>query len=267
MNVATVFRVDCPVHLESGSCAGAVCREGKKPAADAAGLPAKQFEVERLSLSPEARMLLRSHTVSGDAHAASNEEPGMEIHGGESHLHGEHEDDDDHDEHGKAAQQAAAVARDKLTVEELRELQQLRARDREVRAHEQAHVAASGSIAVSGPTYGYEEGPDGRRYAVEGKVNYQVPPAHTPEEEVRLAQQLRRMALAPANPSATDRAAAAKAAVQEAQARQELHKENVEEAKTVADTKEMVASGVYQKEAYAGSSGLLQSGLLISTEA
>jgi len=123
----------------------------------------------------------------------------------------------------------ALAANEELSTEEQREVQHLRARDREVRAHEQAHVAASGRIAVSGPRYSYEEGPDGRRYATGGTVNFQVPPANSPEEEARLAAQLRRMALAPANPSGTDRAVAASASAKESQARREAYKQKMEE--------------------------------------
>ncbi len=123
----------------------------------------------------------------------------------------------------------ALGAQEELNVEEQREVQHLRARDREVRAHEQAHIAASGRIAVSGPRYSYEEGPDGKRYANGGTVNFQVPPANSPEEEARLAAQLRRMALAPANPSGTDRAVAAGASAKESQARREAYKQKMEE--------------------------------------
>ncbi len=123
----------------------------------------------------------------------------------------------------------ALGAQEELNVEEKRVVQQLRARDREVRAHEQAHVAASGRIAVSGPRYSYEEGPDGKRYATGGTVNFQVPPANSPEEEARLAAQLRRMALAPANPSGTDRAVAAGASAKESQARRDANKQRMEE--------------------------------------
>ena len=49
-------------------------------------------------------------------------------------------------------------------------IQQLQARDREVRQHEQAHMAAAGGLLKSGPSYSYITGPDGKRYAVGGSV-------------------------------------------------------------------------------------------------
>ena len=143
------------------------------------------------------------------------------LHEGHDHSH---DDEDDHD--GLARQ----IANQKeLSKEELKELRELQSRDRQVRNHEQAHVAASGSIATSGPTYEYEQGPDGRKYAVGGSVSYNVPPADSPEEELRLAQQLRRMALAPMDPSPKDRATAAKAAAKEAKASREIREERAEE--------------------------------------
>ena len=43
--------------------------------------------------------------------------------------------------------------------------------DREERQHEQAHLSAAGGHARGGPSYQYETGPDGKRYAVGGEVS------------------------------------------------------------------------------------------------
>lgn len=112
---------------------------------------------------------------------------------------------------------------------EERETRELQQRDREVRNHEQAHIVASGRIPVSGPIYTYEKGPDGRMYAVAGEVNFRLPPTQSPKEKLELAQQLRRMALAPAQPSPKDRMVAAKAAQKVSNARIEMMKERQEE--------------------------------------
>lgn len=108
-----------------------------------------------------------------------------------------------------------------LEAEEKAEVQRLAARDAEVRAHEAAHAAAAGGLG-GGPSYSYEQGPDGKRYAVEGEVQVQVEKGRTPEETIRNAQTVRAAALAPAQPSSQDRAVAADAAALEAEARQEL---------------------------------------------
>jgi len=49
------------------------------------------------------------------------------------------------------------------------ELAKLKARDREVRAHEAAHTAAAGSLAKGGPSFTFQRGSDGRLYAVGGE--------------------------------------------------------------------------------------------------
>ena len=104
-----------------------------------------------------------------------------------------------------------------LTPEEKRVVSQLQSRDAEVRAHEQAHIAASGGLA-GGASYSYQEGPDGRRYAVGGEVGISMSTGSTPDETIRNAQQVRSAALAPAQPSGQDRAVAAAASQMEAQA-------------------------------------------------
>ncbi len=118
-----------------------------------------------------------------------------------------------------------------LSEEERKIVEELRNRDREVRAHENAHKAAAGAYATGGPTYTYQTGPDGKRYAIGGEVQIdtsEVP--NDPEATIRKAQTIRRAALAPAEPSSQDQRVAAQARVIENRARQELTKERREEA-------------------------------------
>ena len=117
-----------------------------------------------------------------------------------------------------------------LSEEERRLLNELRARDAEVRAHEQAHLAAAGPYANGGPTFEYQTGPDGKQYAVGGEVSIDTSPVPgNPEATARKAQTIKRAALAPSDPSAQDRQVAAQAAQLEAQARQEAKAEKAEE--------------------------------------
>ena len=116
-----------------------------------------------------------------------------------------------------------------LTEEEEEQVRELEGRDQEVRRHEQAHMAAGGQYTQGGPTYDYQTGPDGQRYAVGGKVKVDTSSGRTPEETIAKAQTIRRAALAPADPSAADRAIAANASRMEAQARQELQQERSQE--------------------------------------
>lgn len=116
-----------------------------------------------------------------------------------------------------------------LTEEQTRTVEELEKRDAEVKTHEQAHVAAAGSLFRGGPTYQYQTGPDGKQYAVGGRVQIDTSKADTPEETVTKAQQIRRAALAPQEPSSTDRAVAAKATRMEAEARAEIAEAEREE--------------------------------------
>lgn len=109
-----------------------------------------------------------------------------------------------------------------LSEEESKELESLKARDREVRDHEQAHLAAAGGLAISGASFSYQRGPDGVNYAIGGEVRIDTSPGRTPEETIRRAQTIRAAALAPAEPSGQDRSVAAQASQMEAEARAEL---------------------------------------------
>jgi len=113
-----------------------------------------------------------------------------------------------------------------LTDEEKREVEELKTRDAEVRAHEQAHVAAGGAFVQGGASFSYETGPDGKRYAVSGEV--QIDTAEVkgdPRATIRKMNQVRKAALAPANPSAQDRSVAATASRKLVNAQRELAQE------------------------------------------
>ncbi len=108
---------------------------------------------------------------------------------------------------------------------EQEQIKQLSARDREVRAHEQAHAAVGGQHAGA-PSYQFQRGPDGVNYAVGGEVSIDTSPvAGDPQATLQKASQIRRAALAPAEPSAQDRKVAALASQMELQALLEIAQE------------------------------------------
>lgn len=110
-------------------------------------------------------------------------------------------------------------------------LRDLRARDREVRAHEAAHMAAGGSLVRGGPSYTYQQGPDGRAYAIGGEVKLDVSGVPSdPEATLDKADQIRAAALAPANPSPQDLRVAANANQLAARARIDIAVQRREEA-------------------------------------
>ncbi len=115
---------------------------------------------------------------------------------------------------GQGASLADGSEREKLgelTPEEQAQVEALKARDREVRDHEQAHARVGGPYAGE-PTYSYQTGPDGRQYAVGGQVAIDVSPVKgDPEATIAKMEVVRAAALAPAEPSTADRQVAATA--------------------------------------------------------
>jgi hypothetical protein len=117
-----------------------------------------------------------------------------------------------------------------LPEDEQKRVQDLKARDREVRAHEAAHLAAAGGYAQGGANFSYSRGPDGMLYATGGEVSIDSSAvAGDPEATLRKAQVVQRAALAPAEPSGQDRQVAAEAAAMATQARQEIASAPAEE--------------------------------------
>lgn len=123
---------------------------------------------------------------------------------------------------GDDAGDGSAAQDGELTDEQQQIVAQMAARDREVRNHEQAHAAVGGQYAGS-PSYEYEQGPDGNRYAVGGEVPIDASPiGGDPQATIDKMAVVKRAALAPAEPSTQDRRVAALADQQSQQARGEL---------------------------------------------
>jgi hypothetical protein len=118
---------------------------------------------------------------------------------------------------------------DNLTDEEEAQVRALQKRDAEVHQHEAAHATVGGPFAGA-PSYEYQRGPDGRLYAVGGEVKVDVTPAGSPESTIHKAEIIKRAALAPAEPSSADRAAAAAAEQLKQQAEADLKDQKKEEA-------------------------------------
>lgn len=140
-----------------------------------------------------------------------------------------------------------------LNEDEKRDLQQLQKRDREVRAHEAAHMAAGGAHVRGGMSFDYERGPDGRMYAVGGEVSIDSSPVpNDPEATLRKANQVRAAALAPVDPSPTDRAVAADASMMASEARSEMLQESREK------TQEQISSATEGRKEHSEASAQQQ---------
>ena len=124
-----------------------------------------------------------------------------------------------------------------LTKEQEAEVRALKQRDAEVRAHEQAHATVGGAYA-SAPQYTYTKGPDGKKYATGGEVQIDTSTERTPEATIRKMDIVIRAALAPAEPSAQDRAVARQAQQQRLEAQQQLLEQREAERRDRTDPSE-----------------------------
>lgn len=126
---------------------------------------------------------------------------------------------------------------EELEADELRQVQKLQNRDREVRAHEQAHAAVGGNLAGA-PNLSFTTGPDGKRYAISGDVSIDISKvANDPAATIRKLEQVQRAALAPANPSSQDLKVAAQASASANQARGELNVQKLNESQEADEEK------------------------------
>ena len=141
-----------------------------------------------------------------------------------------------------AATEHSKYTAPKLSDEEQMQISKLKARDTQVRQHEQAHLSASGGLNVSGASYTYQKGPNGVNYAVAGDVKIDISRGRTPEETLARAEKIADAALAPADPSPVDRSVAASAQNMAQQARMELQQqENENFSQKAADTRAQVS--------------------------
>ncbi|MDA8163348.1 MAG: putative metalloprotease CJM1_0395 family protein [Desulfobacteraceae bacterium] len=124
---------------------------------------------------------------------------------------------------GKTAKAAAGKdAKDRADKQKIeRTVQQLKATEQRVIAHEMAHKAVGGRYAGA-VSYEYRIGPDGKMYIVGGEVSIDMSSGSTPDQTLQKMEQVRMAALAPADPSPQDYKVAQEASMLEDLARQEL---------------------------------------------
>jgi hypothetical protein len=97
-----------------------------------------------------------------------------------------------------------------LSAEEKRIVAELQQRDRAVRNEEERHAATAGQYAGE-PQYTYRRGPDGKLYAVEGKVPIRLN-AVSGEDQEKALRRVQAAAVSVQSPSSGDFAAVAGAA-------------------------------------------------------
>jgi len=171
--------------------------------------------------------------------------------GKKSRQHDQHDRSSDQDSAGGKSASSSKTTQ-QLNSEERAEVQRLSQRDREVRAHEAAHKAVAGRYARGAAEFEYERGPDGRQYAVGGEVSIDVSRPNDASVALQKALLIQRAALAPAQPSAQDRAVAAEAAQMAVQARKDLQAEKAEDGQATDDASDSTTANPVE-QAYAAS--------------
>lgn len=162
---------------------------------------------------------------------------------------------------GRGADARAGAASEKLTVEQQRQVDELKQIDRKVRAHEQAHLAVGADLVRGGASFTYQTGPDKNRYAVAGEVSIDASPGRTPEETIPKAQHIRATALAPVDPSPQDYSVAAQASQMENDARIDVA---AQQSESKADSAKSSAASLYSEVEQNGRQGGLVGGSLDS---
>ncbi|MGE4279405.1 MAG: putative metalloprotease CJM1_0395 family protein [Magnetospirillum sp.] len=104
-----------------------------------------------------------------------------------------------------------------LSQAEEQKLKELKDTDRAVRIEERHHAAVAGAYGGT-PQYQYVQGPDGKYYAVAGKVDVGVPQGASPEQAERAHKAIAAAATSVSTPSSADFNAAAQAGRLAAQA-------------------------------------------------
>ncbi|MEM6249062.1 putative metalloprotease CJM1_0395 family protein [Shewanella vaxholmensis] len=109
------------------------------------------------------------------------------------------------------AQEQVKQAQEKAQALQQQQLDSLKARDSEVKAHEHAHATVGGQYAQS-PSFKYEKGADGQRYATDGEVQIDVSAVGgDPLATINKMKQVYAAAMAPVDPSSADIRVAAEA--------------------------------------------------------
>lgn len=178
-------------------------------------------------ISDEAKNLLASEKADNQQSFTNDEQKSTQV---------SKEDVASQDTKNNQEAKGTLSANEKLSQEDKQIIADLKARDAEVKTHEQAHRAAAAGINASAPSYDYETGPDGKKYAVGGEVNVSFREGGSAESNVAKAQAMKAAALAPAQPSSQDLSAARNADALIVKFKEQQIQENEEIAKKSDDT-------------------------------
>ncbi|MDE5602817.1 MAG: hypothetical protein K2I71_02725 [Helicobacter sp.] len=125
-----------------------------------------------------------------------------------------------------------AINGEKLNESQIQQVRELEQIDRNVRAHEAAHIAAGAGVVTGGASFSYTRGPDGKMYATAGEVPISMEKEDTPQETIANARKIIAAAMAPSDPIPQDYKVAASAAQMEIEAKIELAQEKSQREET-----------------------------------
>ena len=179
---------------------------------------ASNTETKAQSDADKAKLPSSAEAATYDATGKLSDEQAVE-----QRQQGSEDSDSEQQKNQQASEDTPEEEQDQQQLElEQQQIEELKARDTEVRVHEQAHASVGGQYAGS-PSYEYQRGPDGTNYAVGGEVQIDVSEIPgDPQATIDKMQTVRAAALAPAEPSSADRAIAADATQKMAAAQAEL---------------------------------------------
>ncbi|MGI2135299.1 putative metalloprotease CJM1_0395 family protein [Shewanella baltica] len=138
--------------------------------------------------------------------------------------------------------QQAKQAQEKAQTQQQQQVDSLKARDSEVKAHEHAHATVGGQYAQS-PSFKYEKGADGQRYATDGEVQIDVSAVGgDPLATINKMKQVYAAAMAPVDPSSADIRVAAEALQKMNEAKVKLAEERQQQIVDLQTTQTLVGA-------------------------
>ncbi|MGI1968078.1 putative metalloprotease CJM1_0395 family protein [Shewanella baltica] len=140
------------------------------------------------------------------------------------------------------AQEQVKQAQEKAQAQQQQQVDSLKARDSEVKAHEHAHATVGGQYAQS-PSFKYEKGADGQRYATDGEVQIDVSAVGgDPLATINKMKQVYAAAMAPVDPSSADIRVAAEALQKMNEAKVKLAEERQQQIVDLQTTQTLVGA-------------------------
>ncbi|WP_434951578.1 putative metalloprotease CJM1_0395 family protein [Shewanella sp. HL-SH4] len=215
-----------------------------------------QNAVSQSAVNQDANNRQQDAQVNGQAEQASTSEQAIAAEQQKQQQQAQEQQQQQQQASDQAEQQQQKVA-----LAEQQIISELSKRDIEVKTHEQAHKAVGGMFAQS-PSFSYEKGPDGKRYAVDGEVQIDVGAVSgDPQATFNKMQKVYAAAMAPNQPSSADIRVAAEAVQKMNQAKAEMAELRQEKIIPAEDIQHINELANTYKQADAQQNGFQQSQL------